>query len=129
MKKTYKTFNGENRNCFFKVGKALVEARFTPTYITDNEFMQNAIEDSYSFKAGELQLVTPSMTWIKIRKMKYIIYPFAMLIYVCCVLCLVIAYCFMVFIHTVTDAHKASLEACENIKGFFKMLKLWMKGR
>ena len=68
MKKTYKTFNGENRNCFFKVGKALVEARFTPTYTTDNEFVQNAIEDSYSFKAGELQLVTPSMTWIKITE-------------------------------------------------------------
>lgn len=120
MKKTYKTFNGENRNCFFKVGKALVEARFTPTYTTDNEFVQNAIEDSYSFKAGELQLATPSMTWIKIRKMKYIIYPFAMLFYVLCTLCLSIAYFFMVFISTLSDAHAMSLTACENIKGFLK---------
>lgn len=61
--------------------------------------------------------------------MKYIIYPFAMLLYVLCTLCLSIAYFFMVFIYTVTDAHKVSLEACENIKGFFKMLKLWIKGR
>ena len=52
------------------MGKALVEARFTPTYTTDNEFVQNAIEDSYSFKAGELQLATPSMTWIKIDRDK-----------------------------------------------------------
>ena len=56
MKKTYKTFNGEYRNCYFKVGKALVEVRFTPTYTTDNEFVQNAIEDSFSFKVGELKL-------------------------------------------------------------------------
>lgn len=68
MKKTYKTFNEKNRNCFFKVGEALVEVRFTPTYTTDNEFVQRAIEDSFSFKAGELQLVTPSMTWIKIDR-------------------------------------------------------------
>ena len=69
MKKTYKTFNGENRNCFFKVGKALVEARFTPTYITDNEFVQKAIEESFSFKAGELQLVE-RLQWIKIDRDK-----------------------------------------------------------
>jgi hypothetical protein len=61
--------------------------------------------------------------------MKYMIYPFAMLICVCCALCLAIAYFFIVFIYTVTDAHKASLEACENIKDFFKMLKLWIMGR
>lgn len=70
MKKTYKTFNGENRNCFFKVNKALVEARFSPTYTTDNGFVQKAIEESFSFKAGELQLVTPSMSWIKIDRDK-----------------------------------------------------------
>lgn len=62
MKKTYKTFNGENRNSFFRVGKALVEVRFTPTYTTDNGIMQKAIEDSYSFKVGEIQLATSSMT-------------------------------------------------------------------
>lgn len=67
MKKTYKTFNGENRNCFFKVGKALVEARFTPTYTTDNEFVQKAIEESYSFKAGELQFVE-QLQWLPIDR-------------------------------------------------------------
>lgn len=70
MKKTYKTFNGENRNSFFRVGKTLIKARFTPTYTTDNGIMQKAIEDTYAFKVGEIQLVTPSMTWIKIKKMK-----------------------------------------------------------
>ena len=55
MKKTYKIFNGENRNCFFKVGKALVKVRFTPTYTTDNEFVQKAIEDTHAFKVGEIQ--------------------------------------------------------------------------
>lgn len=61
--------------------------------------------------------------------MKYFLYPFAIMIYVFCAFCLAIAYFFLVFIDTVTDAHKASLEACENIKGFLKMLKLWIKGR
>ena len=61
--------------------------------------------------------------------MKYLLYPFAMLICVFGALCLAIAYFFMVFIYTCTDAHKVSLEACENIKGFLKMLKLWVKGR
>ena len=68
MKKTYKTFNGENRNCFFKVGKALVKVRFTPTYTTDNEFVQKAIEDSFSFKAGELQLATTVLQWLPIDR-------------------------------------------------------------
>ena len=61
--------------------------------------------------------------------MKYLLYPFAMLLYVFCTWCLSIAYFFMVFISTLSDAHKTSLEACENIKGFLKMLKLWIKGR
>lgn len=70
MTKTYKIFNGENRNGFFRVGKTLIEARFTPTYTTDNGIMQKAIEESYSFKVGEIQLVAPSTTWIKIKKMR-----------------------------------------------------------
>ena len=70
MTKTYKIFNGENRYCFFRVGKTLIEARFTPTYTTDNGIMQKAIEESYSFKVGEIQLVAPSTTWIKIKKMR-----------------------------------------------------------
>lgn len=60
MKKTYKIFNGENRNCFFRVGKALIEARFTPTYTTDSGIIQKAIEDTHAFKVGEIQLVTSS---------------------------------------------------------------------
>lgn len=58
MTKTYKIFNGENRNCFFRVGKTLIEARFTPTYTTDSGIMQKAIEDTHAFKVGEIQLVT-----------------------------------------------------------------------
>lgn len=68
MKKTYKTFNGENRNCFIEVCKAFVGVRFTPTYTTDNELVQKAIEDTHAFKVGEIQLVTPPMTWIKIDR-------------------------------------------------------------
>lgn len=68
MKKTYKTFNGENRTSFVKIGEVLVDARFTPTYTTDNEFVQKAIEDSFAFKAGEIQLVTSFMQWIKIDR-------------------------------------------------------------
>lgn len=29
----------------------------------------------------------------------------------------------------ITDAHETSLGVCKNIKGLFKMLKLWIKGR
>jgi hypothetical protein len=68
MKKTYKTFNGENRNCLFKVGKELVTAAFTPTFSTDDISLQRAIEDSQSFNVGKLQLVTPPMQWIKIDR-------------------------------------------------------------
>lgn len=68
MKKTYKTFNGENRNGFVKSREVLVDIRFTPTYTTDNEFVQKAIEDTYAFKVGEIQLVTPSMEYIKIDR-------------------------------------------------------------
>lgn len=61
--------------------------------------------------------------------MKYIIYPFAMLLYVLCTLCLSIAYFFMVFVSTITDAHEVLLEMCENRKNFWKMLKLWIIGK
>lgn len=61
--------------------------------------------------------------------MKYIIYPFAMLLYVLCTLCLTIAYSFMVFVSTLTDAHKVSLEMCENRKNFWKTIKLWITGK
>ena len=62
MKKTYKTT--PNSNSYFRIGKALIRIEFDDKgeYTTDNEFVQKAIEESYSFKAGELQLVTPSMT-------------------------------------------------------------------
>ena len=60
--------------------------------------------------------------------MKYLLYPFAMLICVCCALCLSIAYFFMVFISTLSDAHNTSLEACENTRGWLKMLKVWTTG-
>lgn len=59
MKKTYKTNNGENRNCFFRVGKALIKVRFTPTYTTDEEIRQKAIEDTHAFKVGEIM----TMQW------------------------------------------------------------------
>lgn len=68
MKKTYKTFYGENRNCLFKVGEELVTAAFTPTFSTDDISLQRAIEDSQSFNVGKLQLVTPPMQWIKIDR-------------------------------------------------------------
>ena len=51
MTKTYKIFNGENRYCFFRVGKTLIEARFTPTYTTDNGIMQKAIEEGQDIKS------------------------------------------------------------------------------
>ena len=59
--------------------------------------------------------------------MKYIIYPFAMLFYVIYTLCLSIAYFFMVFISTLSDAHNTSLEACENTRDWLKILKVWTK--
>ena len=61
--------------------------------------------------------------------MKYIIYPFAMLLYVICTLCLSIAYFFMIFVSTLTDAHEVSLEMCESRKKFWKILKLWITGK
>lgn len=61
--------------------------------------------------------------------MKYIIYPFAMLLYVLCTLCLSIAYFFMAFVYTLTDAHEVSLEMCENTRGWLKILKVWTTKR
>lgn len=52
-----------------------------------------------------------------------------MLLYVICTLCLSIAYFFMVFISTLSDAHNTSLEACKNTRGWLKMLKVCMTGK
>lgn len=49
-----------------------------------------------------------------------------MLLYVLCTLCLSIAYFFMVFISTLSDAHNTSLEACENTRAWLKILKVWI---
>ena len=67
MKKTYKTNNGENRSSFFRVGRKLVTVRFLPTFTTENPMVQDAIEKSAAFREG-IQLVTPSMEWIKIDR-------------------------------------------------------------
>ena len=67
MKKTYKTNNGENRSSFFLVGRKLVTVRFLPTFTTENPMVQDAIEKSAAFREG-IQLVTPSMEWIKIDR-------------------------------------------------------------
>ena len=67
MKKTYRTFNGENRDCFIKIGEEIIKARFTPTYTTDNDFVQEAIEESYLFKAGVLQIVE-QLQWQPINR-------------------------------------------------------------
>ncbi len=52
-----------------------------------------------------------------------------MLLYVLCTLCLSIAYFFMVFISTLSDAHSTSLEACENTRAWLKILKVWTTKR
>ena len=61
--------------------------------------------------------------------MKYMIYPFSMLLYVLCTLFLSIAYFFMVFVSTLTDAHEVSLQVCENRKDLWKTIKLWITGK
>lgn len=67
MKKTYKTNNGENRSCFFRVGRKLVSVRFLPTFTTENPMVQAAIEKSIAFREG-IQLVTSSMQWLPIDR-------------------------------------------------------------
>lgn len=52
-----------------------------------------------------------------------------MLLYVLCTLCLSIAYFFMVFVSTLTDAHEVSLEMCESRKELWKILKIWITGK
>ena len=68
MKKriTYEIRGQVERNCFFRVGKALVRVEFsggsvnsagiTPAqYVTDNPLYQQAIENSKAFTSGEIK--------------------------------------------------------------------------
>lgn len=52
-----------------------------------------------------------------------------MLLYVLCALCLGIAYFFMTFVDTLTEAHEVSLEMCEYNNEFFDLLKQWITGK
>ena len=61
--------------------------------------------------------------------MKYLLYPFFMLLYMLITLFLSLAYFFMVFIDTLSEAHKSTLSASEDIRGYCKMLKLWITGK
>ena len=56
MKKTY--INKPNSSHYFRIGKALVRIDFDDSgeYTTDNPLWQKAIENSYLFKVGELQI-------------------------------------------------------------------------
>ena len=56
MKKTYKT--KPNKKCFFRIGKALIRIEFDENgeYSTDNPTIQQAIENSHSFKEYSIQL-------------------------------------------------------------------------
>lgn len=56
MKKTYKT--KPNKEGFFRIGKALIRIKFDENgeYSTDNLNIQQAIENSHSFKEYSIQL-------------------------------------------------------------------------
>lgn len=56
MKKTYKT--KPNKEGFFRIGKALIKLKFDENgeYSTDNPTIQQAIENSHSFKEYSIQL-------------------------------------------------------------------------
>ena len=68
MKKivTYEIHGQVERNCFFRIGKALVRVEFTggamnssgvypAQFVTDNPLFQRAIENSDAFRKGEIK--------------------------------------------------------------------------
>ena len=63
---TYEIYGQIERNCYFRIGKALVRVEFTggsinstgvtpAQYMTDNPLFQKAIENSESFRNGEIK--------------------------------------------------------------------------
>ena len=63
---TYEIYGQIERNCYFRIGKALVRVEFTggsinstgvspAVYMTDNPLFQKAIENSESFRSGEIK--------------------------------------------------------------------------
>ena len=63
---TYEIHGQVERNCFFRIGKALVRVEFTggsinsggicpAQYVTDNPLFQRAIENSDAFRKGEIR--------------------------------------------------------------------------
>ena len=63
---TYEIYGQIERNCYFRIGKALVRVEFTggsinstgvspAVYMTDNPLFQKAVENSESFRSGEIK--------------------------------------------------------------------------